>query len=82
MNAITVGLALHQTLESLEGLTEIRDADGNLLGYFSPAARDTAAVYSQAAAQFDPEEMKRRKESSEKGQTTAEVLAQLKSLEN
>ncbi len=81
MNTITADNSLQQSLASLNSLTEIRDEDGRIIGYFSPAADRTSAAYAQAAAHFDPEEMKRRKHSNERGLTTAEVLDHLKSLE-
>jgi hypothetical protein len=82
MNTVTADSAFQQSLNGLKGLTEIRDARGKVIGYFSPATADkTAASYAQAAAHFDAEEMKRRKESGEKGLTTPEVLNHLKSLE-
>ena len=82
MNRLTADDNLQRSLDELEGLTEIRDPQGKVIGYFTPAAGDkTAAIYSQAAAHFDANEMKRRKESGETGLTTAEVLDHLKSLE-
>lgn len=68
-------------LVELSGPAEIRDADGHVIGYFTPASAREAELYSRAAAALDPEEMKRRKNSGEKGYTTAEVLQHLNSLE-
>ncbi|HUG67718.1 MAG TPA: hypothetical protein VMM76_08195 [Pirellulaceae bacterium] len=82
MNTVTADSSLQQSLGLLNGLTEFRDSQGRVIGYFSPADADnSAAAYTQAAAHFDAEEMKRRKLSGEKGLTTAEVLDHLKSLE-
>lgn len=82
MNTVTADSSLQQSLNVLSGLTEIRDSQGRVIGYFSPATTDkSAAAYAQAAAHFDVEEMKRRKESGETGLTTVEVLEHLKSLE-
>ena len=80
MNRVTANASLQQSLGALQGLTEIRDAHGRVIGYFSPAAAKAAAAYSQAAAHFDAKEMQRRKASGEKGLTTAEVVDHLKSL--
>lgn len=80
MNTVTADSALQQSLGLLNGLTEIRDARGRVIGYFSPATAHTAAAaYAQAAARIDPEETKRRKASGASGLTTAEVLEHLKS---
>lgn len=82
MNTVTADSAFLQSLDVLCGLTEIQDANGRVIGYFSPATSDkTAAAYAQAAAHFDADEMKRRKESGEKCLNTVEVLDHLKSLE-
>ena len=59
------------------GLTEVRDSQGTVLGYFSPAAHKSPEAYAQAAAHFDSEEMQRRKLSKEKGRTTREVLSRI-----
>jgi hypothetical protein len=59
----------------------VRDAQGTVIGYFSPASRATPEAYAQAAAHFDPNEMKERKRSNEVGRTTSEVLSRIASLE-
>ena len=61
---------------------EIRDAGGNLIGFFMPAATEEDRAYAEAAKHFDPEELWRRAQSSDKRYTTKEVLEHLKSLEN
>jgi hypothetical protein len=81
MNTFTADTSLQQSLSSLPGLTEVRDSQGTVLGYFSPAANKTPEAYAQAAAHFDPEEMQRRKLSNEKGRTTSEVLSRIASSE-
>jgi hypothetical protein len=85
VNSITADTLLHQSLPRVTGLTEVRDTNGNLLGYYSPVtpSRSTkldAATFAEAAARIDPEELKRRKESQEREYTTAEVLEHLKTL--
>jgi len=77
MNTITADTSLQQLLVNLSGLTEVRDSRGALLGYFSPASQKSAGAYAQAAAHFDPEELKRRKSSDEVGRTTGEVLRRI-----
>lgn len=80
MNIITADAAMHATLGRLDQSVEIRDANGNVIGYFTPASQPNARLYSEAAAHFDPEEMKRREESFEGGCTTPELLERLKKL--
>jgi hypothetical protein len=81
MNKFIVDTSLQRTLSSLPGLTEVRDSQGTVLGYFSPAAHKSPEAYAQAAAHFDSEETQRRKLSNEKGRTTSEVLSRIASLE-
>jgi hypothetical protein len=81
MSVITVSPAVEALLSKLDEPTEIRDANGNLIGNFTPA-RFQAKVCHEAAAQFDPQEMKQRKESHQRGYTTGEVLAHLRTLES
>jgi hypothetical protein len=77
MNTITADPSLQQSLSALPGLTEVRDSQGTVLGYFSPASHESAAAYAKAAAHFDPEEMKRRKSSNEPGGATNDVLTRI-----
>ena len=81
MNTFTVDTTLEQSLSSLPGLTEVRDSQGMVLGYFSPTSHKTPKSYVQAAAHFDPEEMNKRKLSKEAGRTTSEVLSRIATLE-
>ena len=76
MSTITATPALEAVLSKLEEPTEIRDANGTLIGRFTPAQFE-AKVYQETAAQFDPAEMKRRKTSQQQGYTTSEVLTHL-----
>jgi hypothetical protein len=81
MNTFTADSSLRDSLSTLRGLTEVRDAQGTVLGYFSPAAHETPEAYARAAAHFDPEEMKQRKLSNAIGRTTREVLKHIATLE-
>jgi hypothetical protein len=74
MNTFTLDPSLQQSLASLPGLTEVRDSAGTVIGFFSPASKQSSEAYSQAAAHFSPDEMKRRKASNEQGRPTSEVL--------
>ena len=77
MNTFTLDAALQQSLASLPGLTEVRDSHGTVLGYFSPASHTSPQAYAQAAAHFDPREMKMRKLSNKPGRTTEAVLGRI-----
>ncbi len=79
MSTITANPAVEMLLGGLGEPTEIRDARGRLLGYFTPTAC-RQALYDEANAHFDPAEMKRRKDMRDSGSTTAEILEHLKSL--
>jgi hypothetical protein len=80
VNTITTHASWQQLFINVDGLAAVHDSDGKLLGYFSPATSSKAAAYAEAAAHFDPAEMKRRKSSNEREYSTAEVLEHLKSL--
>jgi hypothetical protein len=73
--------AMLATLRQATGLAEVRDASGTIIGFFAPVSLERAHLYAQAAAQTDPAEVKRRKESGGKTHTTQEVLDRLRSLE-
>ena len=81
MNTLTADIGLQSALGKLIEPTEIRDQEGNVVGYFTPACLDKARLYAEARSHFDPKEMRHRKESGEKGGTTAEVLERLQSTE-
>ncbi|MEX0717865.1 MAG: hypothetical protein WD066_14825 [Planctomycetaceae bacterium] len=74
MIMVTADPTMQAALESVDQSVEIRDGDGKVIGYFTPVSRTDSALYSRAAAHFDPMEMKRRKESGEVGCTTEELL--------
>lgn len=74
MNTFIADPSLQQSLSMLPGLTQVRDADGVVLGYFTPASQNLADAYTVAAAHFDPAELQSRKSSGKKGSTTSEVL--------
>ena len=78
MSTITANPAVEALLGGLGEPTEIRDASGHLMGYFTPRVC-RQALYDEAKAQFDPVEMKRRKDMRDAGYTTAEVLEHLQS---
>ncbi|MEM9354498.1 MAG: hypothetical protein AAGA92_15945 [Planctomycetota bacterium] len=77
MNEFTLQPGLTQSLTSLRGLTALRDADGKVIGYFSPSDEQTAALYAAAATHLDRDEKDRRKAAGETGLTTVEMLEQL-----
>jgi hypothetical protein len=81
MITVTADAALGETLSKLDKPAEIRDEGGHVIGYFAPAGQPKSLLYLQAAAHFNPEEMQRRKNSGERGYSTAEVLEHLNSLE-
>jgi hypothetical protein len=80
MTTFTVDSSIGTLLENFHEVTQIRDESGKLIGTFTPARQEKTALYEYVAANFDPEEIKRRKNSKEPRLTTAEVLAHLESL--
>jgi hypothetical protein len=81
MTTITADGALLVALRQANGLTEIRDADGTVVGFFAPVSVERAHLYAQAAAQISPADVKRRKEEGGKTHTTQAVVQNLDSLE-
>ena len=80
MQILTANAEVHAALAPLVQPAEIRDAKGNVLGYFTPDAERIERLYAEAAKHFDPEEMERRIKSFEGGRTTHEILEELKKL--
>jgi hypothetical protein len=68
-------------LAQAKELAEIRDANGNVLGFFAPLSLPHAQEYAKAASQVDPTEIQERKKGKQPGRTTKEVLDRLKSTE-
>jgi hypothetical protein len=81
MITLKVDDAMLAVLKQVNGLAEIRDSNGQVVGFFAPVSVDRAHLYAQAAAQLDPQEIKRRKEAGGPTHTTQEVLDHLRSLE-
>jgi hypothetical protein len=71
-------------LERLTGFVEpveIWDAEGKVVGLFTPGRQTEELTEAEVRKFFDPEEMKRRKLAERgKGLTTQEVLARLHAL--
>jgi hypothetical protein len=81
MIAGTVEALTPALLAGLEDIAQVRDAAGNVLGYFAPSAKAEPLLYEQANALFDPAEMERRlAEERGKGRPLREVLQRLQSL--
>jgi hypothetical protein len=80
MIQVTADESVKALLGTLEQAAEIRDDGGTLLGYYTPAKVEAERLRQKIRAEFDPEEIARRKASKERGLTTAEVLEYLRSL--
>jgi hypothetical protein len=81
MTTLTADDAMTAALRQANSLTEIRDSNGTIIGFFAPVGLDRAPLYAQLAASADPQEIKRRGESGGKTYTTEEVLDRLRSPE-
>jgi hypothetical protein len=80
MITLTADDALLALLRQANGLAEIRDASGTIVGFFAPVSLERAHLYAQKAAQIDPTEIQRRKAAGGPTHTTTEVLEHLRSL--
>jgi hypothetical protein len=81
MDSITVSEEVEAILRALTEPALLVQPDGKVLGAFTPMTEGTPEDYAAARAHFDPEEIRRRKESNGPYFTTEEVLRKLKSLE-
>ena len=79
MVTITASDAVETALSGFAQKVEIRSSSGRVLGYFEPSA-ETRMLYDEARKYFDPEEIKRLKESNGPFYTTAEIMNHLRSL--
>lgn len=61
MSTITADLTMKSVLSQVKDVAEIRDADGNLLGLFTPHTAEESELYKHATKLFDPAELERRK---------------------
>jgi hypothetical protein len=80
MTSIIADSNLQATLGGFVEPVRILDANGKLIGQFTPACDELRAAYAAAREHFDPIELKRRNELNGAGITTAELLAKLESL--
>jgi hypothetical protein len=66
-------------LAQVKELADVRDANGNVVGFFAPLSLSHAQEYVKAASEIDPEEIRRRKKNKRPGHTTKQVLERLRS---
>jgi len=77
MIRIITDAAVQKTLEGITETVELRGDHGELLGFFSPAAPETARLYAEAAASFVRDDVKQRGSVSHATYSTAEALDRL-----
>jgi hypothetical protein len=80
MTSLIADEAVLAVLRQAKELAEVRDASGNVVGFFAPVALPYASSYASVAAQIDQAELQRRKQANAKGYTTREVFERLRSL--
>ena len=82
MSILTADPTMLSALSGLKEKTEVRDAAGNILGYFTPREVEIERLRQQAATKFDPEELRRRsREEKGQGRPLAEVLRRIEAQE-
>jgi hypothetical protein len=77
MIQIIADAGVQSTLAGVVETVEVRGAQGELLGYFSPACPETARLYAEATARLNAQELSRRRLAREAALTTADVLDHL-----
>jgi len=80
MLTITADAAMLAKLRAANGLAEIRDDEGTVVGFYAPASVEKAPQRAEAAARVDWEELRRRANSPERGRTLKEVFQHLQSI--
>ncbi len=75
MITITADAALLATLRQADGPAQVRDTNGNVVGFFAPVAPE----HAEAAARTDWEELDRRARSTG-GRTLKEIFQRLQTL--
>ena len=80
MIQVIADAGVQSTLAGVMETVEVRGAQGELLGYFSPASPEAARFYAEAASRLNPQELSRRRLARETAFTTADVLDHLQSL--
>lgn len=80
MVAVTVDSKTRSQFADAASQIEVRDEQGELLGYFTPAWLGTADDYRRARERIDRAELERRKASQGPGITTKELMDRLHSL--
>jgi hypothetical protein len=80
VNSLIADEAVLAVLRQAKELVEVRDASGNVVGFFAPVALPQASSYARVAAQIERAEIERRKQANVKGYTTREVFEHLQSL--
>jgi len=84
MSQILADAEMEKTLEAATGLVAVVNKDGKMIGYVKPMTWKHTPYTPEELAARKPELDRRREEARkhpERGKTTAEVLAHLRSLE-
>ncbi|MGC1649687.1 MAG: hypothetical protein WA741_28010 [Candidatus Sulfotelmatobacter sp.] len=83
MNYLTADESMCDRLRGILEPVEIRDAEGKLLGHYTPyVSPEVLAAYEKARTLFDPAEMQRRRESAKgQGRPFSEVIRRLQAEE-
>lgn len=80
MSSIIADAAMAAILKQAQTLTEIRDGNGQVIGFFAPIAIPNAQAYANAATHLDPGLARERSRKEGKVFTTKEVFEKLMSL--
>ena len=82
MSILTADSSMLAALGGLKDKTEVRDATGNILGYFTPRELELKAIYEWAAKEFDSDEIQRRfREEKGLGSSLHDVMRRIQARE-
>lgn len=78
MNYLTIDAEFGDHLRGVLETVELRDASGKVLGHFTPlVSPEERALYEKAKTLFDPAEIQRRLEKTDKRVPHEEVMRRL-----
>ena len=78
MTTITAHPAMQDAFRGITEKTEVVDATGNVIGYYTPREFEVELLYQQAEATFDPERIRHQMQVEKDGSSLAEVLERLR----
>ena len=81
MTTITAHPEMQEAFRGITEKTEVVDATGNVIGYYTPREFEVELLYRQAEATFDPERLRHQMQVENEGSSLDDVLERLRLME-